>query len=92
MDDGFVFLHADTLFDKRILTLVIDHPAVISLAVEYKKTAKEEMKVKVKDNCIIEINKTMRCVDAHGEFTGIAKIDKKACLIIKKLIKKTKVQ
>ena len=86
MDDGFIFLHADTLFDKRILTLVIDHPAIISLAVEYKKSTKEEMKVKVKDNCIIEINKTMKCVDAHGEFTGIAKIDKKAGPIIKKLV------
>lgn len=78
LNDGFYFMHADTLYDKEILKLLEDDDGEISFAVEFKSTTEEEMKVKVKDHKIYEVNKTMPSEDGHGEFTGVAKISKTA--------------
>ncbi len=78
MDQGFFFMHADTLFDAEILAKLDVADGDICFAVEFKQTVEEEMKVKVTEGVITEVNKTMACESAHGEFTGVAKIQKKA--------------
>ena len=82
MIEGFYFMHADTLFDKEIINLLESTKGEILFAVEFKKTNEEEMKVKVKDDKIFEVNKTMNCNDGDGEFTGVAKITAKAAHLV----------
>jgi choline kinase len=74
---GFYFMHADTYFDPSILADLSAAPGHIVLCVEKKPTVEEEMKVRIADSRIVEINKTMPCETAYGEFTGLAKIDGK---------------
>jgi choline kinase len=75
MDGGFYFMHADTLFDKEILGLLDKKPGKIKFAIEFKETVEEEMKVKIADGKIFEVNKTMDCSKSQGEFTGVAKLE-----------------
>lgn len=74
LQDGFYFLHADVFFDPSIITDLVSDKRDCVLCIEAKKTVEEEMKVKLIDDRIFEINKEMNCNDAYGEFTGIAKI------------------
>lgn len=85
LSDGFYFLHADTLFDPSILKDLIESSHDITLPIQVKKLGEEEMKVKIVDNKIKLINKTMDPLNAHGEFIGIAKLSAE---IVPKLISK----
>lgn len=76
-DEGFVCLNSDVVFDVEILKDLLKFEADICLAVEKKVCRKEDMKVKVKDEIIVEINKSMRPEEAYGEFIGIAKFSEK---------------
>ncbi len=72
--EGFYFMHADTLFDPSILVDLREHPGDLVLCVETKSVSDEEMKVRLVDGTIQEINKTMDLADAQGEFTGVLKV------------------
>lgn len=82
LKDGFFFLHGDTYFDPTILKDLAQSKEEIVLAVEKKRTVEEEMKVRIEDGKIVEINKTMACLSAQGEFIGIAKFNKRSVPII----------
>jgi len=75
LTNGFYFMHADTYFDHAILEDLTRAPGSIVLCVNKKPSIPEDMKVRVEGNRIVEINKEMACETAHGEFTGLAKID-----------------
>ena len=86
LSEGFFFLHADTYFDHDILEKLNQSNKDFSLSVELKDTVAEEMKVRINNEKIVEINKEMDCSTAHGEFIGIAKIKKNiASEVIKKI-------
>ena len=87
LSNGFYFLHADVFFDKTILIDLKNDNRDCVLCVEPKKTNEEEMKVRVLNNNIVEINKEMDCESAFGEFTGVAKIGPKSSIIISEAIK-----
>lgn len=72
---GFYFMHADTYFDPSILEDLKQESGEIVLCVNKKDTVAEDMKVRVQNDRIVEINKEMPCESAYGEFTGLAKID-----------------
>lgn len=84
MEEGFYFLHADTLFDPNILRALVDHSGSFVLAVQKKECGEEEMKVKLQGGHVMEINKTMELAGAAGEFIGLAKIGKEHVASLKR--------
>ena len=74
--NDFIFIHADTLFDKKILTDLIKHEGNI-LAISKKKVGDEEMKVWINNDSgnLIKVSKIGEANDALGEFTGVAKFN-----------------
>ena len=81
----FIYLHADTVFDPRILQRLVSaqsQPAL--LAADRKQCAEEEMKYKTgSGGRVFEINKTMPPGEAHGEFLGLARFSAAAVSVIR---------
>lgn len=77
-DSDFLYLHSDIMFDDGVIEGILEDENTICAGVKPKKCGKEELKVKIKDNCIVEINKTMHPREADGEYTGIVKFKNKA--------------
>ena len=73
---GLVSLNSDVVFDSQILKNLLTSEADICIAVDKKICVGEDMKVKVKNGAITEINKSMRPEQAYGEFIGIIKLSK----------------
>lgn len=69
----FIFLHADTVFEERILDDLLEREGDALLSVDFHPCGEEEMKVKTKGNIIVDINKTMSPQEADGEFIGLAR-------------------
>lgn len=80
IEQDFIFLHADTIFDPKILDSLIAEPGEIVLPVDFKLCVEEEMKVTTsQDGRIRTISKEIPLATAEGEFIGLAKISK-SCL------------
>ena len=73
INDDFLFLHADTLADIKIWDMLLSHEGDMILPYQRKICGNEEMKVKVINNKITQINKEMDFEESDGEFLGIAK-------------------
>lgn len=72
--DGFILIYADVLYDNQILQKLLAVEEGICIGVDKKDTCLEEdMKVKVEDGFVVEINKTMNISEAYGEYIGMAK-------------------
>jgi choline kinase len=73
--DEALYLHADTVFDSKILAKLIaaDEGDVI-LPVDDHPCAEEEMKVKLDGDRVTLVTKQMPAEDADGEFLGLAKL------------------
>lgn len=72
LDGPFLFMHADTYFEKEILQRVLAIPGN-TFAIEFKPCGEEEMKVVVREGLIQAISKEISKPD--GEFIGLAKIE-----------------
>ena len=72
LDDDFICIYGDLLFDKKILDNCIQDTHDICLVVE-KNTRRETMKVKIKNDTIVELNKNISENNADGNFIGMAK-------------------
>lgn len=70
----FAYLHADTLCSPDIFRKMLKESGDIILPVDFGLCDEEAMKVKTEDGRVTEINKTMPCAEAEGEFIGIAKL------------------
>ena len=81
-----LYLHADTIFDKKILKKLIDAKGDIILPFEKKECGSEEMKIIIKNHFIKTISKDMSNEEATGEFIGIAKISKHALPRLKNIV------
>jgi choline kinase len=77
LNENFIFIHADTIFDESILDDLIsaDHAPII-IPVDFKSCVEEEMKVTTKNGNVQLIHKSIELELAEGEFIGVAKIDK----------------
>jgi len=77
LSEGFVVLNSDVLFHPQLLMGLIESSRQDALLVSYvnKETplGDEEMKVKVRDELVVDISKQMDPVDADGENVGIVK-------------------
>lgn len=78
LTDGFVVLNSDVLFHPQILEDLLKSSYADALLISYQseKTAPlgdEEMKVKVKEDVVVDISKEMNPMEADGENVGIVK-------------------
>lgn len=78
MQDGFVVLNSDVLFDERMLAALLASPHDDALLFEpaengAPRLGDEEMKVRISDGRVVEISKRMDPAIADGENVGIVK-------------------
>jgi choline kinase len=73
--DGFVVMNCDVLFHPQMLADLVTARDEDALLVAYSDgpLGDEEMKVKVRRGCVVDISKTMAAADADGENVGIVK-------------------
>lgn len=83
LNDDFIYMHADTLCDTDIFEELLEHDGEIVLPADFSPCDEEAMKVKLINDEVKLINKTMDPESADGEFIGIAKITKKCIPAIK---------
>ncbi len=76
LNDDFIYMHADTLCDTEIFEELLRQEGEIILPIDFSPCDEEAMKVKLINDEIKFINKTMNPEAADGEFIGIAKISK----------------
>lgn len=76
MNEDFLLLNSDVIFDQRILELLVRSPHSSALAIDdHKELAEEEMKVLTSKNGVIkEISKKIDPQLAKGEYIGVMKI------------------
>ncbi len=77
LEREFVYLHADIVFDSRILGDLIADPRDICLAIERKSCVEEDMKVRLRGDRVLEIGKSLDSAVADGEFTGLARFSRR---------------
>lgn len=75
LDDDFVCVYGDLLFNKKILENLLLDKNEICMVIE-KNTRDETMKIKLKKKLIIEVNKKIPKENANGNFIGMAKFQK----------------
>ena len=88
MNGDFVYLHADVVFDRRILEEVLKRQEDICLVVEQKKCVEEDMRVRVVSGLMKEIGKGISLSEAYGEFIGIAKFSKAGAKLLAEALEK----
>jgi len=76
LQEDFIFLHADTIFEESILSDLINFDGDIVLPVDFKQCIEEEMRVITSGNKLLEISKHIPLDSSEGEFIGLAKIAK----------------
>ena len=76
LQDDFVCVYGDLMFDEKILDKCLEIKNEIGLMVE-PLTRDETMKVKIENGKIIAINKQIEHNVANGNFIGMAKFSKK---------------
>lgn len=87
INDDFIFLHADTIFEDEILNQLISASGEIVLPIDYKVVQEEEMKVRVDSSLkVLEISKDISPEDADGEFIGLAKLSKSSLVFLQKAV------
>lgn len=87
IDDDFMFFHADTIVDIKVIKELLLSKNDVCLAVDFKKCGEEEMKIWLSKGRICRITKANIGREAQGEFLGIAKFNKQ---IINYFIEKSK--
>ncbi len=88
LNDTFIYLHSDILFDKTILDGLIDAEGDFIISVEKKHCSDEDMKVKTENNSVKLIGKSIPPGEAFGEFTGIARFSKRGAEELVKALNK----
>ena len=88
--DGFIVMNGDVLFHPNLLAELLDAPCEDALLISYNDPSAplgdEEMKVVVRDGCVVEITKQMDGRLADGENVGVIKFGAAgARLLIEKL-------
>ena len=76
LQDDFVCVYGDLMFDEKILEKCLEIKNEIGLMVE-PNTRDETMKVKIENKKIVAVNKQIEHNIANGNFIGMAKFSKK---------------
>jgi len=88
MDGDFVYLHADVVFDRRILEDLLKRQEDVCLVIEPKKCIEEDMKVRVASDLMVEIGKSISLSEAYGEFIGITRFSGAGAKILAETLEK----
>lgn len=85
--DGFVVLNCDVVFHPRLLDDLLTSAYDDALLVAYRDDAdsafdEEEMKVKVRRGCVVDISKEMPAAEADGENLGIVKFGREGAALV----------
>jgi len=78
VDDDFVFLTTDSIYDPSILSDCLSAKGDIVICVQKKKCDAEDSKVVIKNNRIMSMGKDIKRDIATGEFMGMMKVNKKS--------------
>jgi choline kinase len=70
--DGFVYLHADTVFEPSILDDLLGNQADGVLPIDFRECEPEQMKAAVADERVLRLSKELPPAQTAGEFIGIA--------------------
>jgi choline kinase len=76
LTDGFVVLNGDVLFHDQLLWDLLssrDEDALLMAAMRGERYTDEEMKIRVRAGCVVQIAKTLSPAETDGENVGIAK-------------------
>ena len=73
LNDDFICIYGDLLFDKNILDNCIQDQSDICLVIE-KNVRDETMKVKIENNLITQVNKNISNQDGRWKFYRYGKI------------------
>lgn len=87
LKDDFLYLHADTLCEKKIFDKLVNFDADINLPVDYKPCDEEAMKIRTENGRLVEISKSVDLKESEGEFIGIASIRKEVISLLKQKVK-----
>jgi len=87
LDDDFLYLHADTLCERKIFDELIQFKADVTLPTEFRLCDEEAMKVHLENGRITNITKQMSNEEADGEFIGIAAFRKETLPKLKQKVK-----
>ena len=84
MADGFVCSYADILYRPAVVQRLLDSPADVALAVDTawreryaarsQHPEEDAEKVRVEDDRVVEIARTIPSPAAHGEYIGLARL------------------
>lgn len=88
LKDDFLYLHADTICEPRIIEGMMGLEADIVLPVDYRQCDDEAMKVRSREGKIVQITKQMPNEQADGEFIGVALFKGNVIPAIRKKTKK----
>lgn len=75
--EDFLYFNADVFFHPHLLKKIVNDNGQSELLIEKKPVGEEEVKVRVENNCIVEIHKKIDPEKALGEFIGVAKFAQK---------------
>jgi choline kinase len=81
--DGAIILNCDVIFHRQLLDDLLTAPHSAALMLAYRQPGDapfgdEEMKVKVRGGCVVEMSKTMAPEEADGENVGMLRFDAEA--------------
>ena len=81
LQDDFICVYGDLMFDEEILKKCLEIKSEIGLMVE-TNTRDETMKVKIENEKIVAVNKKIDYKTADGNFVGMAKFSKNVLKIL----------
>ena len=81
LQDDFICIYGDLMFDEEILKKCLEIKSEIGLMVE-TNTRDETMKVKIENEKIVAVNKKIDYKIADGNFVGMAKFSKNVLKIL----------
>ena len=84
LNSSLVCLFADVIFDKKIISRLISQKNNILAAIDTGNILEGTMKIRIKENKIIEIGSHIPIKFAQGNFIGICKFSKKGSIMLKK--------
>jgi choline kinase len=87
LSDGFVVMNCDVLFHPRVLDDLLTACDEDALLISYREDAAtafgdEEMKVKVRRGCVVDISKQMDPSEADGENLGVVKFGRAGARVL----------
>ncbi len=86
LNDDVLILNGDVLFKVEILKGLLNQKDDICMVVDRKKCNDEDYKVKIEDNRIVDMGKTIPQKGIFGEFIGITKASKNGAKKIAKIL------